>query len=58
MSFDNDAAAVTLPEKASSYSILMQDDTPSDVPMAVRMAISNWMPYFKSSFLFFIVVKV
>ena len=41
-----------------SHSILIQDDTPSEVPTAVRIAISSWMPYFKSSRLFFIVVKV
>jgi hypothetical protein len=37
---------------------LMQEDTPIEVPMAVRIAINSWMPYFKSSRLFFIVVKV
>ncbi len=42
----------------TSHSMLMQEDTPMEVPMAVRIAINSWMPYFKSSLLFFIVVKV
>ena len=40
------------------HSTDMQEVTPIVVPMAVRIAISSWMPYFKSSRLFFIVVKV
>ena len=39
------------------HSILMQEDTPNEVPMAVRIAINSWMPYFTISF-FVIIVKV
>ena len=42
----------------TSHIMLMQEDTLIEVPMAVKIAISSWMPYFKSSLLFFIVVKV
>ena len=44
--------------KVDGQSMDMQEVTPNEVPMAVRIATANWITYFQCFFLFFIAVKV